>query len=157
MATSVYKKTVLAMLVALCCSGALSAQRYGRFRPYAHAYPRPYPHRTVVVNNFYGGYGGGYYHYRPYWRPAYYHPYWYPGYTFHRRWVYFPRYNFYWDNWHNTYVFWNGVAWISATTPPPVVVNVNLSKEKNYELSKSDDEVDDVYRSNSDHQTEYKK
>jgi hypothetical protein len=115
------------------------------------------------VVNYYGpGYGGGYSHphhpYR-YWRPApapfIYHPYWNSGFAYHRRWVYFPRHNFYWDNRRNMYLFWNGGTWVTAVTPPPVIVNVNLRKEKSYELPAGDDEVDDVYRSNSQHQADY--
>src|ERR1043166_770064 len=59
-----------------------------------------------------------------------YYPVWRPKYAYHRRWVYFPKYNFYWDNWRNHYYFWNGVVWVSQPTPPPTIVNVNLENEK---------------------------
>jgi hypothetical protein len=85
-----------------------------------------------------------------------YHPYWQPGFTYRRRWIYFPRYNFYWDNWRNHYLFWNGTIWISQPAPPPVVVNVNLEKEKKDELKESEDDIDDVYKLNDQHKTEYK-
>lgn len=85
-----------------------------------------------------------------------YHPYWGPKYSFYRRWVYFPRYNFYWDNWRQCYFFWNGVVWIHQTTPPPVVVNVNLEKEKHYELKDLEDDVDDVYKTNNEHKAQFK-
>lgn len=85
--------------------------------------------------------------YRPVWRPAY---------TYHRRWVYFPRYNFYWDNWRNGYYYLNGAAWIYSVNPPPAVVNINISNEKNYELKEDEDDVDDVYNTNSNHQEVYK-
>jgi hypothetical protein len=85
-----------------------------------------------------------------------YHPVWGPNYYIHRRWVYFPKYNIYWDNWRNQYVFWNGSIWFSQPSPPPVIVNVNLQNEKHYELKEKDDDTDDVYKGNNVHKTEYK-
>jgi hypothetical protein len=85
-----------------------------------------------------------------------YHPYWGMKRNFNRRWVYFPRYNFYWDNWRNCYVYRNGNVWITNTVPPPVIVNINIDNEKHYELKEHDDDEDDVYKSNDTHQTEYK-
>lgn len=84
------------------------------------------------------------------------HPYWGMKKNFNRRWVYFPRYNFYWDNWRNCYMYRNGTVWITNTTPPPVIVNINIDNEKHYELKENDDDVDDVYKTNDSHQTEYK-
>jgi len=81
-----------------------------------------------------------------------YHP---PAYAYHRRWVYFPGYNLYWDNWRNHYVFWNGSVWLSQPTAPPVIVNVNLEKEKSSELKETDDDEDDIYKSNEAHKNEY--
>jgi hypothetical protein len=83
-----------------------------------------------------------------------YHPYWRPNYAYHRRWVFFPRYNLYWDNWRNHYVFWNGGMWVSQSIAPPFIVNVNLDKEKSTELREEEDDVDDIYRSNEKHKTE---
>ncbi len=85
-----------------------------------------------------------------------YYPHWRPHYGYHRRWVYFPRYNFYWDNWRQGYYYLNGPTWVFNTTPPPVIVNVNLEKEPNYELKENQDDVDDVYRTNDDHIKEFK-
>jgi hypothetical protein len=85
-----------------------------------------------------------------------YHPHWRPNYEYHRRWVYFPRYNFYWDNWRQGYYYRNGPVWIFNTTPPPVIVNVKIENEKNYELKEQDDDVDDVYKTNDNHQQEFK-
>ncbi|MES2568284.1 MAG: hypothetical protein V4565_15530 [Bacteroidota bacterium] len=85
-----------------------------------------------------------------------YHPHWRPNYGYNRRWVYFPRYNFYWDNWRQGYYFMSGPTWVFNATPPPVVVNVNLDKETNYELKETEDDMDDVYRTNSEHQKEFK-
>ncbi|MGZ4038517.1 MAG: hypothetical protein ACXVPQ_11860, partial [Bacteroidia bacterium] len=93
--------------------------------------------------------------YRPA-RLVVYHPFWGPSYAFKRRWVFFPRYNIYWDNWRNQYVFLNNNIWVSQPQPPPVIVNVNLNNEKHYELKEKDDDVDDIYQSNNTHQSEYK-
>jgi hypothetical protein len=84
-----------------------------------------------------------------------YHPYWGPKLVIHRRWVFFPKYNIYWDNWRNHYVFLNGTRWISQATMPPALINVNLSTEKHYELKENEDDVDDVYKRNDAHKTEY--
>lgn len=86
-----------------------------------------------------------------------YHPYWGPKYNFHRRWIYFPRYNFYWDNWRQVYFYWDGVMWVNAATPPPVVVNVNIENEKHYELKDTEDDIDDVYNTNETHKSDFKK
>lgn len=85
--------------------------------------------------------------YRPYWRPKY---------AYSRRWVYFPRYNFYWDNWRNHYVFYNGGVWVSQPTAPAIVLNVNLETEKTVELKEDEDDVDDVYQYNNKHKEEIK-
>lgn len=85
-----------------------------------------------------------------------YHPYWHKNYAYNRRWVYFPKYNLYWDNWRNHYVFWNGAIWLSQPTAPPIIINVNLDKEKNVELKENADDVDDVYKDNNKHKEEIK-
>lgn len=85
-----------------------------------------------------------------------YHPYWHKNYAYNRRWVYFPKYNLYWDNWRNHYVFYNGTIWLSQPTAPPVIVNVNLENEKKAELTEDSDDVDDVYKDNSKHKEEVK-
>jgi hypothetical protein len=85
-----------------------------------------------------------------------YHPVWRPAYTYNRRWVYFPKYNFYWDNWRNHYRFWNGTIWVTQATAPPVIVNVNLEKEKHYELKESDDDSDEINNDNEAHKEVYK-
>lgn len=112
-----------------------------------------------------GGKGKGYRHgakivvkqsiYRPA-KIVVFHPFWGPKRAFNHRWVYFPRHNFYWDNWRNHYVFWNGTIWYSQPSPPPTVINVNIDNEKHYELKDSDDDVDDVYQGNRTHKTEFK-
>lgn len=104
-----------------------------------------HPHRRVVARS----------HYRPA-KIVVYHPHWRPAYEYHRRWVYFPRHNFYWDNWRQGYYYMNGQTWVFNVSPPPVIVNVNLEKEKNYELKEDEDDVDDVYKTNDGHKTDYK-
>ncbi len=93
--------------------------------------------------------------YRPARRVRAYYPVWRPAYAYHRRWVYFPRYNFYWDNWRQGYYYRNGPVWVFNAAPPAAVINVNLQAEQNYELNKNDDDVDDIYKSNDSHQTQY--
>lgn len=85
-----------------------------------------------------------------------YHPVWGPKFAIHRRWVFFPKYNMYWDNWRGCYFYWGTGMWISTPTPPPVVININLANEKHYELKENDDDADDVYKGNDNHKGEYK-
>lgn len=72
------------------------------------------------------------------------HPRWHPRLTCNRRWVYFPRHNFYWDNWRNRYVFYSGTVWVSKAQPPSTVGNINLADEKFYELDEADDDNDAI-------------
>lgn len=105
-----------------------------------------HPHKAVVVRR------------SPY-RPktiVVFHPVWRPKYAYNRRWIFFPKYNIYWDNWRNHYVFWNGSIWISQAAAPPVIVNVNLEKEKHQELKEQDDDTDDIYKDNDQHKQEIK-
>lgn len=117
------------------------------------------------------GHGGGYHEHRggyggnkiivkrSIYRPVnvyVYHPFWRPKYSYYRRWIFFPKYNLYWDNWRNNYVFWNGTIWLSQPTPPPVIVNVNLQNEKHQELKEDEDDVDDVYKDNAQHKAQIK-
>lgn len=93
------------------------------------------------------------------WRPAkvgVYHPVWHPKWTCRRRWVFFPKYNFYWDNWRNQYLFYNGTAWVEQASPPPAAANANLAAEKYYELKETDDDNDEIASSNESHKAEYK-
>lgn len=85
-----------------------------------------------------------------------YHPGWAPKKKFNRRWVYFPRHNFYWDNWREVYVYRNANTWITNATPPSIIVNVTIENEKHYELKESDDDSDDVYSTNYIHTEQYK-
>lgn len=85
-----------------------------------------------------------------------YHPSWHKNHSYNRRWVFFPKYNIYWDNWRNHYMFYNGTVWLSQSTPPPVIVNVNLVDEKHYELKENDDDNDEINSANTNHKSEYK-
>lgn len=117
-----------------------------RGRPHHQKHPH-HPNKKVVVVK------------RSPYRPAkviVYHPYWRPKFAYNRRWVYFPKYNMYWDNWRNHYVFWNGIVWISQSETPPIIVNVPLEKEKHQELKESDDDTDDIYKDNNQHKEEIK-
>lgn len=107
------------------------------------------PHKTVIVNNPHP-------HKHRHWRHrrVVYHPVWAPGFAYYHRWVFFPRYNFYWDNYNNVYVYWGAGAWIRTATPPPAVINININNEKKYELDK-DDAIDDIYDNNETHKKEY--
>lgn len=135
------------LIIILLMAGNLQmkAQKKGGHHHHPHKV-HPHKHAKVVVRR------------SPY-RPAklvVFHPYWGPKRAIHRRWVFFPKYNIYWDNWRNHYVFWNGSVWFSQPSPPPVIVNINLDNEKQYELKENDDDTDDVYQGNEDHKKEYK-
>lgn len=84
------------------------------------------------------------------------HPKWGPRNAYHNRWVFFPRFNFYWDNWRGMYVYRSNNIWISSINAPAVVVNINLESERQYELREDLDDNDDVYYNNEDHLRSYK-
>jgi hypothetical protein len=84
-------------------------------------------------------------------------PHWHQRLTCQRRWVYFPRHNFYWDNWRNRYLYFNGAIWVSKSTAPATVSNVVLADETFYELNETDDDNDDIALANKEHQEKYKK
>ncbi|QKG79324.1 hypothetical protein [Tenuifilum thalassicum] len=81
-----------------------------------------------------------------------YHPRWAHKKVFHHRWVYFPRYNFYWDNVREVYVYKRGTVWVTSVKAPEVIVNADLENEKQVELSEDNDNVDEVYLKNDEHQ-----
>ena len=83
--------------------------------------------------------------YRPHKRFKVFHPYWNPKFSYHRRWVYFPKYNLYWDNWRNQYVFLNNNVWIMQAAAPPIIMNINLDQEEQRELGADNDDVDEIY------------
>lgn len=141
MKTTSIIKTVFAIIL-LVTSLNLNAQKGRGYHPHRHHAGK----KVVVVKRS---------PYRPK-KAVVFYPAWRPKYAYHRRWVYFPKYNLYWDNWRNHYMFWNGAIWVSQATAPPVIVKVNLENEKHQELKEDDDDVDDVYKDNSKHKEEIK-
>jgi hypothetical protein len=140
-------KKIVPVMISLFLMGTASFAQKGKGHGHGHGHKHPHAHKKVVVVK------------RSPFRPAkvvVYRPVWGPKHTIHRRWVFFPKYNLYWDNWRNHYVFWNGAVWINQPTPPPVVVNINLENEKHVTLKEDEDDVDDVYKVNEDHKKEYK-
>lgn len=146
------------LLIAFLIISSFSGIAQGRHRG-AGGHPHATKQKVMVIKPAHRPRGAAVVVVRSKYRPAkivVYHPYWGPKYSFHRRWVYFPHYNFYWDNWRQCYFYWNGTIWINQLTPPPVVVNVNLDKEKHHELNESEDDTDDVYKSNGSHKSQFK-
>ncbi|MCE3258539.1 MAG: hypothetical protein K0S12_180 [Bacteroidetes bacterium] len=142
-------RTIITILTFALLLSFKSFSQKGRGHGHGHRHGHGYGHRhgkVVVVKRS---------PYRPK-KLVVWHPIWHPAYSCSRRWVYFPKYNIYWDNWRNHYMFWNGTIWLSQPTPPPVIVNVNLEKEKKYELKENEDDEDDVYKGNDSHKSEYK-
>ncbi len=135
---SIFRAILIVSLLAM--SSKVAAQKKGGHPHHNH----PKAKRAVVVK-------------RSVYRPAkvvVFHPVWRPKYAYHRRWVYFPKYNLYWDNWRNHYVFLNGPVWVSQAAAPPVIANVNLESEASKELKEEDDDTDDIYKDNSAHKAE---
>lgn len=136
-----FKTFVLSILIFI--GNSIFAQKHGH-HPKTHKAHHHAP-KKVIKKSIY--------------RPAkvvVFHPHWGPKRVCHRRWVYFPKYNLYWDNWRNHFVFWNGTIWVSQVNRPAVIVNVNLDNEKQYEMKEDDDDTDDIYKGNDNHKTEYK-
>ena len=105
-----------------------------------------HPKKVVVVKK-----GHGFFH-----RRAVYHPIWGPRIAFSTRWVYFPRYNFYWDNYRNVYVIKTGTAWFTTNETPKEVEKVDLSKEKSIEMGGENDSKDSIQIDNNKHLKVYK-
>ena len=137
-------KTILLLSLLFISTNQILAQKRGHHGGGRHAHGGR--NKVVVVKRS---------HYRPH-KVVVYHPYWRPNHSYNRRWVFFPKYNLYWDNWRNHYVYWNGTIWLSQPTAPPVIVNVNLENEKTVELKEDEDDVDDVYKDNTKHKEEIK-
>lgn len=99
------------------------------------------PNKVVVVKRS---------KYRPH-KARIFHPHWGPNYAYRNRWIFFPKYNLYWDNWRNEYVYINNGLWISRPVAPPIILNINLDKEEQNELDSNNDDIDDVYHYNNQH------
>ena len=110
---------------------------YGQHRPYAHRPAARHPHHQPVHRS----------HYRPA-TVIIFHPHWSPHREFHRRWVYFPKHNLYWDNWRELYFFHNGTVWVSSPQLPPHLHHVKIENEKHKELKESVDDDDEIYLHN---------
>jgi hypothetical protein len=89
-------------------------------------------------------------------RAVIYHPYWAPRVNYRHRWVYFPRYNFYWDNFHNVYVYRTGTIWVTSTNAPQEVEKFDLSSVKKVELNENNDSKDAIQNNNDEHKSVYK-
>lgn len=119
--------------------------------------------KTVIINNHPGPSKFQYrypkhkhhYHGTKVYYPKVYYPVWAPSVAYYRRWVYFPEYNFYWDNYSGVYVYWTGFFWIRTVSPPPFVINVNISKQRKYVLDEQYDDFDNVYHRNYYHRHAY--
>lgn len=88
-------------------------------------------------------------------RKVQYHPTWAPKISFTNRWVYFPRYNFYWDNYRNVYVYWSGKVWIAKSLAPKETESVDLSLESKVELCEENDKLDSIQIYNENHQNNF--
>jgi hypothetical protein len=137
--TSILRAILIVSL--LTVSSKVAAQKKGHNHHHGHKHRHG---KKVVVK-------------RSAYRPAkvvVFHPVWRPKYAYNRRWVFFPKYNLYWDNWRNHYVFLNGPIWVSQAAAPPIIVNVNLENENSKELKEEEDDIDDIYKDNSAHKQE---
>jgi hypothetical protein len=84
------------------------------------------------------------------------HPVWGPRLAYHHRWVYFPRYNFYWDNVRRVYVYRSNNVWIVNETVPACAIKVDLNAEQKVELPDQADDNDSIQDQNSEHVSLYK-
>lgn len=89
-------------------------------------------------------------------RVVVFHPVWGPKLVYHHRWVYFPRYNFYWDNVRGMYVYLNHNAWVVSASVPSFAVRINLNEARKVELPDQSDDIDNIQDHNSQHVSLYK-
>jgi len=132
-------KIVILLAFIFITPGLFAQKGHGHGKDHKHGHP---PGKVVVKKK------------RSPYRPAsvvVYHPHWHPAYTYHRRWVYFPQYDLYWDNWRNHYVYQSGSVWISRPSAPSFIINVNLEKARSRELEEDYDDEDAVYMYNVNH------
>lgn len=73
----------------------------------------------------------GYYHQKV----KVYHPCWSKTRVYNTRWVYCPRYNFYWDNYNNMYLYISNGNWVRSYGPPGYY---NLPGQRYYEIRDCD-------------------
>lgn len=86
----------------------------------------------------------------------YFRPQWHPRHDFERRWVYFPKYNMYWDNYRGVYVYNSNGRWVTYKKTPRFILNVNLAQEKFFELGFEFDSRGDAFRLNAQHRSRFK-
>ncbi|MGE0078650.1 MAG: hypothetical protein AB7S48_12390 [Bacteroidales bacterium] len=131
------KLFILTIAIVLLCGATVYGQRMDMAKSNLS-------HKTIVVKK----------HNR--WvRRVVYHPYWAPTQNYYHRWIYFPHYNFYWDNEKCVFVYKSGLKWIVASALPEEYSNANLKKSKSVELVDVDDSSDEVFSKNSEHQKTY--
>lgn len=143
-----YYLTVAAVLALMASSTVVLADGHGRDhdnRGRKHEKKRPH------YEEFRHGK-----HHDKYREVVYYRPHWHPESRFERRWVYFPRYNVYWDNYRNQYAYSDRGRWVVTRRVPQVVVNVNLAREQYYELDREYDERDNVFSLNIQHRLSFR-
>ena|ERR1700741_648815 len=143
---SILKLSPVILLIFLLQTNTAFAQKKGGHHGYYKHQGNP--NKVVIVNKYP-------YHARHHYYNHAYHPVWGPPMGYHRRWIYFPHYNFYWDNFSGMYVYWGGGMWVRTASPPPMIINVNLSSQRRYELNEPDDAIDDIYGKNDDHKKTY--
>lgn len=134
--------SIMALIAVAMTTGSVEGQNVERERHH-----RDHDEKVVVVKR------ERYPHHR---RVIVYHPVWGPRLTYHHRWVYFPRYNFYWDNVRRVYVYRNNNVWVVNAAIPIFAVRVNLNAEQKVELPDRDDSVDNIQNQNSEHVSLYK-
>jgi hypothetical protein len=80
-----------------------------------------------------------------------YHPSWSHHSLYRRRWIYFPKYNFYYDNWRQMYYFQNNAQWYINVNLPTALLNINIDNENHFPLNEDEDDIDEIYRNNKHH------
>jgi hypothetical protein len=88
--------------------------------------------------------------YRPYIRLNY-RPAWSHHTRYRRRWIYFPKYNFYYDNWRQMYYYQNNTQWYMNVNLPTALININIEKENHFPLHEDEDDIDEIYKYNKHH------
>jgi hypothetical protein len=76
---------------------------------------------------------------------------------YRRRWIYFPKYNFYYDNWRQMYYYQNNTQWYMNINLPTALLNINIENENHFPLHEDEDDIDEIYRNNKQHnETNYR-
>lgn len=76
---------------------------------------------------------------------------------YRRRWIYFPKYNFYYDNWRQMYYYQNNTQWYMNINLPTALLNINIENENHFPLNEYEDDIDEIYKYNKHHnETNYR-